>query len=70
MAMPTTPEDRKHQAFVLAEDGSVALRVHAPPIDFGSIGNLGKDVDDAVTILNDLGHNTAGLTLNKIGIFS
>jgi len=60
MNMPATPQDRQYQAFTLAEEGNVALRVHAPPLDFGEADNLGQNENDTVTIQNNLGHNTAG----------
>lgn len=58
--LPVVTADRRHQSYIMAEDGNVAVRVHAPPLNFGSADNLGENENDEVEIINDLGYNTIG----------
>ena len=58
--LPIITSDRRRQSFAMAEDGNVAMRVFAPPLDFGAIGNLAKEQNSTAILHNDLGHNSLG----------
>jgi hypothetical protein len=58
--LPKITSDRRRQSYAFAEEGNIATRVVAPPLDFGSVGNLNETLNSTAVLVNRLGHNTMG----------